>query len=318
MLSTISNIQDSETKNNETLNLDFVLMSPYYLKEEYFGMILKVMNIFKIYSFIPLTSLSIVMQDDVKRYSFYEHHYASGVYDSTFWDEIELDIRTFNKKTNKNVFGNPTILILCDTEYENSNNIEKHTYVEPYYWEDFNDEGELESFWDWRVNIYPFGDVKIGLSRCISRFKTSDYRLHSAQMRIIEIAVFFSNMEELSSVWDYERGDRHYIARSKLTGKTATYVFLLKQRLAKENEVCLIYTDSDGKRRIRRLVIDEAYSEFKKFAEYKEYEREQQRYSSWQTYQNDDSGSEDEERGCGNGWSCDSCPNYGCPANEQN
>ena len=47
MLSTISNIQDSEAKNNETLNLDFVLMSPYYLKEEYFGMILKAMNIFR-------------------------------------------------------------------------------------------------------------------------------------------------------------------------------------------------------------------------------------------------------------------------------
>ena len=22
--------------------------------------------------------------------------------------------------------------------------------------------------------------------------------------------------------------------------------------------------------------------------------------------------------GCGNGWTCDRCPNYGCPANERN
>ena len=36
-------------------------------------------------------------------------------------------------------------------------------------------------------------------------------------------------------------------------------------------------------------------------------------YEDYDYYEDDD-----REAGCGEGWSCSNCPNYGCPANEQN
>lgn len=36
-------------------------------------------------------------------------------------------------------------------------------------------------------------------------------------------------------------------------------------------------------------------------------------YDDYDYYEEDD-----KESGCGEGWSCSNCPNYGCPANEYN
>ena len=36
-------------------------------------------------------------------------------------------------------------------------------------------------------------------------------------------------------------------------------------------------------------------------------------YEDYDYYEDDD-----RETGCGEGWSCSNCPNYGCPANELN
>ena len=39
-------------------------------------------------------------------------------------------------------------------------------------------------------------------------------------------------------------------------------------------------------------------------------------YDDYDDYGYNDS--DDNESGCGEGWSCSNCPNFGCPANEYN
>lgn len=290
--------------------VDIVIMSPIYIKDEFLGLLLKSMNTHKVFSFIPLNLFSDSIYNtlstfDVSAYDLNNNEkYEDYLKSICFYTEYLTKSNANNKPL---PVGNPTIVILCDKYYRKDS---PFTYTQPCQEDYLNEYGWVETRADYEVNIFPFGNLCNDLSAAILEMSVQSGI--SDQIRLYRTSVYFHSKPEFTETFDFNREKWVVkVARHRQTGKVASYIHLLIQKTARDNQDILTYINEEGKRKIHHIVTDKAFPDYDNYMSYKNFEAEQRRLSR---IDDDDSG----YGGCGEGWSCDNCPNYGCPANQNN
>lgn len=283
-------------------------MSPNYIRDEYFGLLLKAINTRKVFTSIKLSSLSEELNNTLS--SFDVSEISDDVYDESF-KAFAYYIGYLLQMPKKGVWKS-TVVILSDQYYHT---IEK--YVEYYEEEDIDAFGQLKTNNGFSVNIFPFGVVDNYLIQAVSDLLPIDTL--SDNLRLMRTSVYFSTLPELTETYDFrERIWEVEVFVNQKTGKEMSAIHVAIQKTARDNEQILIYINEEGKRKIRSLVTDNVKSDFEEWCSYRKFEEEMGR----RNFAYFDEGSfgygSDNERGCGNGWLCSCCPNYGCPANEHN
>lgn len=291
--------------------VDIVIMSPIYIKEEFLGLLLKSMNTHKVFSLIPLNSFSDSINNTLNTFDVSAYDQKNSEKYEDFLKSICFYTGYLTKATANNepshVVGNPTIVILCDKYYSKDS---PFIYTQPYQEDYLNEYGWVETRADYDVNIFPFGNLCNDLSAALLEMFVQSGIID--QIRLYRTSVYFHSKPELTEVFDFNRKNWVVkVARHRQTGKVASYIHLLIQKTARDNQDILTYINEEGKRKIHHIVTDKAFPDYDNYMSYKNFEAEQRRLSS---IDDDDSG----YGGCGEGWSCDNCPNYGCPANQNN
>lgn len=303
------------------MNLNVVFLSPRYLRYEYFGMLLQAIDIKKIFSFLPATSLPYSSAEAIRQYNYSEYNQAYETLDSyiefinSIVDAIlgnTLDSDELNAQ-NKGALLAPTILVLAD--WERSGNLPKH-------YNQYLEQAKVK-FKRWSVfyDTFPFknkyGDLTDNLISILKDKAGDNYYTHLIEHVVIrKLSVFFSGHPELVKTFDFRDNRWHcYTFKNRNTGKTNSYIQLWRKKTAHDNEDTLVYIDETGRKKMIPVTLEVMATDVSKWQQYRREEEERR----WRAeYANDDDNDDDREQGCGNGWSCSNCPNVGCPANELN
>lgn len=300
-----------------------IFFSPRYIRYEYFGVLLGSLDVRKIFSFLPLNSLPYSSATAIRRYrhSEYDQTYDSKENYSAFIMSIASEVAdiassTTDKELKPESIRNATVLIIADWE-ENM----------PY-----NQILEANAIrfkrWNKMSNIFPYtnkyGDATDAFVNSLHSYLSECDKMNLLEeIAVKKISVFFHSETDFVLSYDFTRKEwRFRVYVNRKTKKRVSYVYLWKQKMAKENEDSMVYSTEDGKKKIRLVVLDVMSQDVKRWRQYEEEKEERLRRlermeSGW--YDNDDNNNDDDrEQGCGNGWSCNHCPNVGCPANEYN
>lgn len=293
--------------------VDIVIMSPIYIKEEFLGLLLRSMNAHKVFSLIPLSLFSSSTNNTLKTFDISVYDQENNENYDDFLKSICFYAGYLTKVTAGNKplpVGNPTIVILCDKYYCKDS---PFIYTQPYQEDYLNEYGWVETRADYSVNIFPFGNLCSDLSTAFHEM--SDQLEILDQIRLYRTSVYFHGKPEFTETYDFNQKKWVVkVARHRQTGQTVSYIYLLIQKTARDNQEILTYINENGKRKIHKIVTDKALIDYDNYLSYKNFEAEQRRLSRISDENDDDSG----YGGCGEGWSCDNCPNYGCPANQNN
>lgn len=300
-----------------------VFFSPRYIRYEYFRALLGSLDVRKIFSFLPLNSLPYSSAMAIRRYRYSEYDQTCDSKENytAFIMSIATEVADIASGTTDNDFKlgsirNATVLIIADWE-------ENMPYNQIL-------EANAVRFkrWNKMSNIFPYsnkyGDATDAFVKSLLSHLSECGKMNLLEeIAVKKISVFFHSSPDFVLSYNFTRNEwqcRVYIYRK--TKKEVSYVHLWIQKMAKENQESMVFLNEDGKKKIRLVVLDVIFQDVKRWRQYEAEEEERLRRlermeSGW--YDNDDNNNDDDrEQGCGNGWSCNHCPNVGCPANEYN
>lgn len=306
------------------MNVNVVFFSPRYLRYEFFGMLLRALNIKSIYSFLPVSSLPYSSADAIRRYENFEFDQNCENFDKyisfinsiveTVWNNmLDKEVADTSKRGSLTV---PTILVLADWEVsvcgvKHYNQYLLDASIKFKRWENVHDTFPYRN---------QYGDLTDDFVSILQKKAGDDYLTHLYEHVFVrKLSVYFSNHAEFVRTFDFRDGRWHcYVFKNRKTGKMGSYIQLWRQKTAHDNEESLVYVNEEGKKKIRAVTLDVMSQDVSKWRQYQREEEERRLRMEYCWGWGEDYNNDDREQGCGNGWSCSNCPNAGCPANELN
>ena len=329
------------------MKANVLLISPRYIKHEYFDFLLKAMNIHKVYSFMnklprtPFESLWSKFEHSVSSNQENENYNNNiegdwvlspaaqqwrEISHDEYWNFINLiidDIEQLLKapeKIQKNpnrIFERPTIIVIADWEPCGRHFTSGRRAFFSY---DLFIKGINHREWNRYENTaFPFtnefGDLSEHIVKRLSDKLCSDKDKNLLeQVSIIKTSVFFKHKDKLSLIYDYRDATWHVkFVLGKHKGKVYNFTQALHLRAAHIFPDIFVNQNHDGKKTLVDIYRENTDAELHLWARYNSLEEEFYGDDDYNTY----SQVEDTD-GCGYGWSCNNCPNYGCPSNELN
>ena len=268
------------------MNANVLFLSTRYIRYEYCGALLSVMDIKKIYSFLPLNSMMYSTADAIRRYSHAEID-CSGI--------SEEDYLSFVNRIASEIASYVTSVAIED-EGPNTGRLEHPFYIVIADWEDYygykpynqilSETGQKFKRWSARYNPFPYtcnyGSLDDQLKDATFELLGSDELLR--KIRFYKTSVYFSPEISLSQRYDYDKEEWNSVCwRSRNTGKSISLVRNLTLKAAKKNEQTLVYTNDEGRRLIHHVVLDVALREAKEYVR-EQAEREYRRQWAQEEY----------------------------------
>ena len=304
------------------MKTNVIIFSQRYIKYDFLGLLLSVLDIRKFYTFLPVLDLPYPIVDILQRYRPKEYNqsgYSQESYNefitiisSSIVELLEKPDEDDNSKNGR--ITNPTVMIMADWE--------EHYGGYTTYYQYLKDRDISFQRWEKYYDIFPytnnFGNLAEDL---VGKLKevAGEYEINGMiqDVSIKRISVFFSLDYRHIQTYDFRDDSWHYLTYvSHSTGKKASFVKLWLMRASKENPDIMLYDGNDGKKKIRPVVLDVIRYDLEKWADYLRQQEEHRWRAESGWYDNEDDS--DLERGCGCGWTCSNCPNVGCPSNEYN
>lgn len=338
------------------MKANVLIISPRYIKHEYFDFLLKAMNIHKIYSFMNKLSKPVLwnpfqslmsrvsdMENNTTPHEDYQNNNEIREEDwvlspgaeqwkeithDEYWNFIKLiidDIEHLLKVPKQNnddlnqLFERPTIVIVADWE---PGGRYIHSDRRCFYSYDLFIKDSIKYHCDWNYHeksAFPyeneFGDLSEHIVQSLNdRLCTSEDIDTLSQVTIIKTSVFFKHKDKLSLSYNFHDASWHSkLLLGKHKGKVYTFTQALHFRAAKLYPDIFVCQNEDGRKTLTNIYKESPGLYLRLWARYNSLEHEffnDEEYES-ENYTNDNDG-------CGYGWSCTNCPNYGCPSNEMN
>lgn len=162
-----------------------------------------------------------------------------------------------------------------------------------------------------------FGDlsehIAIGLNEALSSNGENDL---INDVSLIKTAVFFEDYEQFSLTYNYSDaswGIKNL--RNKLNGKIYSFTSALRLRAANLYPDVFVCHGPNGKKILIDIHKETTKSDMNLWIRDNHLERE---FYDEEEYMAELHPDDNDNHGCGYGWSCTNCPNYGCPSNEMN
>ena len=309
------------------MNTNILFLSPRSIKSDYIPALFETLHVSQIVSFLSPKTIPDYLSVEIMKY-------PCTIQDDTLPEfsmcdairKLSLSIIDRIKEggvqadTRKGIISNGCVLVLADWQ--------------PVYY------GQYEQYYSWisRQNLtfgrwtsehtcYPFNskqgnlpDLLVAdLHNLLEEYEETELWEH---VTVLQTSVFFTSLESTSLTYnpDEHNWTEHVYHSRKNPDKTKTLVRYIMLSVAKSDQNRFVYTNEKGVRIMTRPIVDEAYSNLKLWKKaHEKYLRrvwENEVRQEWNDC--NDNNDSDVEKGCGNGWTCDNCPNFGCPANEMN
>ena len=304
------------------MKTNVIFFSPRYIKYDFLGILLSVLDIRKFYTFLPVSYLPYPIVNTIQGYRPVEYNQSEESMESynAFIAQISssivelIEIPDIDDNSKNGMITNPTVMIMADWE--------KHYGDYMTYYQYLEDRGITFQRWEKYYDIFPYtnyyGDLTedlVGKLRDVAGERINTSLIQDVSIK--RISVFFSLDYRHIQTYDFRDDSWHYLTYvSHSTGKKASFVKLWLMRASKENPDIMLYDGNDGKKKIRPVVLDVIRYDLEKWADYLRQQEEHRWRAESGWYDNEDDS--DRERGCGCGWTCSNCPNVGCPSNEYN
>lgn len=312
------------------MNTNVVFLSPRAIKADYIAPILNTLNVARVISFLSMDNMPQSLTEEiVKRpFSVYDDSLSSFSMDEAI-DSVstqiidnvldgELRVCTHPRHGH---FANECILVLADWQ---RSSIWTPDYSIKQYYNCLSKRGKEYLWWTDIYNCYPYhssyGDLtSLVVGRIHSLLAQREQDELWNHISIVKVSVFFTSRKGGFTL-AYDSKERRWrepvFYQSNHPEKPISYIHMLSMLNARKDETRFVFTNAEGHRMLYRLITDDAFFNLKFWVNQKQ---EQLRIDRERELFGDcDDDSNMEERGCGNGWTCDNCPNAGCPANELN